>query len=76
MDILQPTHLLFVLLVALVVLGPRRLGEASRSVGRTLRSIQDYKEEFKEGLLGMHDEDEPDKKSADEKVVAERKGKG
>ena len=31
-DIFQPTHLLFVLVIALLVLGPKRLPE----VGRTL----------------------------------------
>jgi sec-independent protein translocase protein TatA len=39
-DILQPTHLLLILVVALVVLGPKRLPEAGRAVGR---SIHDFK---------------------------------
>jgi sec-independent protein translocase protein TatA len=39
-DILQPTHLLLILVVALVVLGPKRLPEAVRAVGR---SIHDFK---------------------------------
>jgi sec-independent protein translocase protein TatA len=39
-DILQPTHLLLILIVALVVLGPKRLPEAGRAVGR---SIHDFK---------------------------------
>ncbi len=39
-DILQPTHLLFILVVALVVLGPKRLPEVGRAVGR---SIHDFK---------------------------------
>ena len=50
-ELFQPTHLLFVLLVALVVFGPKRLMEMSRSLGQTVRSLQEYKEEFKEGLL-------------------------
>jgi sec-independent protein translocase protein TatA len=33
-DILQPTHLLFVLVVALLFLGPKRLPEVGRSLGR------------------------------------------
>ena len=61
-DLFQPTHLLFVLLVALVVLGPKRLAETSRSLGRTIRSFQEYKDEFKEGLLGMSGESELDEK--------------
>ncbi len=39
-DILQPTHLLFILVVALLVLGPKRLPEAGRALGRGLRDFR------------------------------------
>ncbi len=39
-DILQPTHLLLLLVVALLVLGPKRLPEVGRSVGRTLHDFR------------------------------------
>jgi sec-independent protein translocase protein TatA len=39
-DILQPTHLLFVLVVALLVLGPKRLPEVGKSLGRGLRDFK------------------------------------
>ena len=39
-DILQPTHLLFVLVVALLVLGPKRLPEASRAIGKGIRDFR------------------------------------
>src|SRR5581483_5960507 len=39
-DILQPTHLIFVLVVALLVLGPKRLPEVGRSLGRGLRDFR------------------------------------
>ena len=48
-DILQPTHLLVILIVALVVLGPKRLPEAGRSLGRSLR-------DFRQALNGAGDE--------------------
>ncbi len=49
-DILQPTHLIFVLVVALLVLGPKRLPEVGRSLGRGLR-------DFRSALSGEeHDE--------------------
>jgi sec-independent protein translocase protein TatA len=51
-DILQPTHLLFVLVIALLVLGPKRLPEVGRSLGRGLR-------DFKSALSG-EDQDRPD----------------
>lgn len=39
-DILQPTHLLFVLVVALLVLGPKRLPEVGRTLGAGLRDFR------------------------------------
>jgi sec-independent protein translocase protein TatA len=49
-----PLEILLVLAIALVVLGPKRLPEAARSVGRGLR-------EFKESLSGVGgDGDEPE----------------
>jgi TatA/E family protein of Tat protein translocase len=39
-DILQPTHLLFILVVALLVLGPNRLPEVGRALGRGLRDFR------------------------------------
>jgi sec-independent protein translocase protein TatA len=48
-DIVQPTHLLLILAVALIVLGPKRLPEVGRSLGRGLR-------DFRSGLQGVQDE--------------------
>ena len=39
-DILQPTHLIFVLVIALLVLGPKRLPEVGRSLGQGLREFR------------------------------------
>jgi sec-independent protein translocase protein TatA len=50
-DILQPTHLLFILVIALLVLGPKRLPEAGRSLGRGLR-------DFRNALSGDDHRDE------------------
>lgn len=53
-DILQPTHLLFVLVVALLVLGPKRLPEVARTLGNGLR-------DFRAAISGeSDDDDEPD----------------
>ncbi|MGC9220132.1 MAG: Sec-independent protein translocase subunit TatA/TatB [Solirubrobacteraceae bacterium] len=48
-DIIEPTHLLFILVVALVVLGPKRLPEVGRQLGRGLR-------DFREGIQGIQHE--------------------
>jgi sec-independent protein translocase protein TatA len=39
-DVLQPTHLLFILVVALLVLGPKRLPEVGRTLGSGLRDFR------------------------------------
>jgi sec-independent protein translocase protein TatA len=39
-DIFQPTHLLFVLVVALLVLGPKKLPEVGRQLGNGLRDFR------------------------------------
>lgn len=38
--IVQPTHLLFILIVALIFFGPRRLPEMGRSLGRSIVSFR------------------------------------
>jgi sec-independent protein translocase protein TatA len=48
-DILQPTHLIFILLVALIFLGPKRLPEAGRALGKGIR-------DFKGAVAGITDE--------------------
>lgn len=69
-DILAPTHILLILVVALIVLGPKRLPEVGRSLGRGLR-------DFRSGLQGVQDEargvfhdalDEPSKPPEDSTV--------
>jgi sec-independent protein translocase protein TatA len=48
-----PMEVILVLAIALIVLGPKRLPEAARSVGKGLR-------EFKESVSGVGDDDEDD----------------
>jgi sec-independent protein translocase protein TatA len=48
-----PTELIIVLVIALLVLGPKRLPEVGRSVGRGMR-------EFKDSLSGVNSRDDED----------------
>jgi len=50
--ILEPTHLIIILIVALVFLGPKRLPDAGRALGQGLT-------EFKRSLSGEHDDNPP-----------------
>jgi sec-independent protein translocase protein TatA len=40
-NILSPAHLLLIVVVALVVLGPKRLPEAARGLGSAIRGFKD-----------------------------------
>jgi sec-independent protein translocase protein TatA len=48
-----PMELVIVLVIALLVLGPKRLPEVGRSIGRGMR-------EFKESISSSRDDDEDD----------------
>ena len=48
-----PMELIIVLVIALIVLGPKRLPEVGRSVGKGMR-------EFKDSLNGITDDDDED----------------
>jgi sec-independent protein translocase protein TatA len=47
--LLQPTHLILILIIALVFLGPKRIPEAGRALGQGLK-------EFKNSIGGGDDE--------------------
>jgi sec-independent protein translocase protein TatA len=51
MGIENPVHLIFIAVVALVVLGPKRLPEMARALGKGMR-------EFRQAMSGEEDETE------------------
>jgi sec-independent protein translocase protein TatA len=53
-----PLELVVVLVIALIVLGPQRLPETARSVGKGMRELRD--------ALSGRDEDEDDEEDEDE----------
>jgi sec-independent protein translocase protein TatA len=48
-SILEPSHLIVILVIALLVLGPKRLPDAGRALGQGLK-------EFKGSVSGAHDD--------------------
>jgi sec-independent protein translocase protein TatA len=58
-NILTPTHLALVLVVALLVLGPKRLPAAGRGLGEAMR-------DFKEALTSEKRSDTPDPRIAED----------
>jgi sec-independent protein translocase protein TatA len=63
-----PMELIIVLVIALLVLGPKRLPEAGRAVGKGMR-------EFKDSLSGITHEDEDDDDDGGEPGGVLRDGK-
>jgi sec-independent protein translocase protein TatA len=66
-NILSPVHLLVVLGVALLVLGPKRLPEVTRAIGRgihDMRSTIDDVKPSREELLGTVEADAPARAAA------------
>jgi TatA/E family protein of Tat protein translocase len=61
-NILQPTHLIVVLAVALLVLGPKRLPEVGRAIGRGIHDFKSTIDDVKPSrsdLLGTPEADAP-----------------
>jgi sec-independent protein translocase protein TatA len=69
-DILQPTHLIFLLLVALLVLGPKRLPEAGRAMGKGIRSFRGAVDGIQEEASSLlHDDESVNEPVAESDVV-------
>ncbi len=47
---LQPTHLIIIAVVALIIFGPSRLPEIGRSLGKTLKEFQSATKEATQGF--------------------------
>jgi sec-independent protein translocase protein TatA len=53
-ELLQPTHLLLILVVALLIFGPSKLPQLGKGLGEGIRG-------FKDGVKGLGGGDEPAK---------------
>jgi sec-independent protein translocase protein TatA len=73
-SIFQPSHLIIVMVIALLVLGPKRLPDAGRALGHGLK-------EFRNSVSGAHDDAPPRRVSTspdheDDPSVAARRADG
>ena len=64
-----PQELIIVALIALVVLGPRRLPQMAREVGHFVREARSSIEEFREELDSEEDDEEDDEEELDSEEV-------
>jgi sec-independent protein translocase protein TatA len=72
-----PWHILIVLVVALLVLGPSKLPEAGRQVGRGLAELKKFRAAIDDDVRGFlgHDEHDPPPSSGGELPPADTGGK-
>jgi sec-independent protein translocase protein TatA len=65
-ELLTPTHLVIVLIVALLLFGPRKLPELGKGLGEGLRG-------FKDGIKGTTDANKQDAPAPKTEVTTEAK---
>ena len=54
-DLLSPTHMVFVMVIALLIFGPKRFPELARGLGKGVK-------EFKDGISGIEDSGDSSRK--------------
>jgi sec-independent protein translocase protein TatA len=57
----QPTHLIFILLIVLILFGPGKLPELGKGLGK---GIREFKDALKGGMEGNSDKKPPEEKKA------------
>lgn len=57
-ELLAPTHMIFILVVAMLIFGPKRLPDLGRSLGKGIK-------EFKGGLEGIDEKKDEDGNTKD-----------
>jgi sec-independent protein translocase protein TatA len=58
--LLQPTHLIFILLIVLILFGPGKLPELGKGLGK---GIREFKDALRGGLEASSDKKEEEKKA-------------
>ena len=64
-----PTELIVILLIALIVFGPKRLPEVGRTIGKSLREFRQATSDIKDELnLGLDEDEDEQPKSGSAKA--------
>jgi sec-independent protein translocase protein TatA len=53
--LLQPTHLLLILLIVLIIFGPKKLPEIGKSLGQSIRGFKEGMNQAKEAMKQPED---------------------
>jgi sec-independent protein translocase protein TatA len=65
--LLQPTHLIFILLIVLILFGPGKLPELGKGLGKGIREFKDALRGGMSSTEGSGEKKEEDKKKEEEK---------
>ena len=66
-----PAELILIFLVALLVVGPRRLPQLGRTIGKSLREFRRATDDFKQSFeFGVDDDDFPDEEPDGQRPAA------
>jgi len=55
-DLFQPMHLLVILVIGVLVFGPKKLPELGKAIGEGIRGFRDAMQESKPDSNGNHEE--------------------
>ena len=72
MELLAPWHLLVVVAVALLVLGPKELPDAARKMSRAMHELRDFRDQIRGQFEGLLDEPDGSRGDARPDPVASR----
>ncbi|MGD1010806.1 MAG: twin-arginine translocase TatA/TatE family subunit [Candidatus Aminicenantales bacterium] len=65
-NVLQPTHLLLILFIVLIVFGPKKLPEVGKSLGQAIRGLKEGMNQAKEAM------DQPEDKTPSDKSAIQK----
>jgi sec-independent protein translocase protein TatA len=68
-NILQPTHLLLILFIVLIIFGPKKLPEVGKSLGLAIRGLKEGMNQAKEAMNQPEDKTSSDKSAIQKEKI-------